>query len=81
MRIFILIFMIVINLFSIVELGRYDDSDFIQLISLRVIIALVTFLLSIAYILVRGSRTMVVISIITTLIALSHFVFLIYVNL
>lgn len=81
MRNIILSFLIIINVFSIFELGTYGENDFIQLISVRVIIAAVSLILSITYILVKGTKTMVILSAITALVALSHFLYLIYASL
>jgi exosortase/archaeosortase len=80
MRNIILSFLIIINIFSIFELGTYDDGDFIQLISVRVIIAAISLLLSVTYILVKGTKTVMILSVVTALIALSHFIFLIFVS-
>ena len=81
MRNLILSILIIINLWSIIELGTYGSTDFVQLVSLRVILAAVSFLLAVTYILVRGSKLMVTLSVVTAVIALSHFVYLIYVNI
>lgn len=81
MRNLILSILIIINLWSIIELGSYSSTDFVQLVSLRVILAAVSFLLAVTYILVRGSKLMVTLSVVTAVIALSHFVYLIYVNI
>lgn len=81
MRNIILSFLIIINIFSLFELGTYGENDFIQLVSVRVIIAAVSLILSITYILVKGTKTMVILSIVTALIALSHFLYLVYVSL
>lgn len=81
MRNLILSTLIIINLWSIIELGSYSSTDFVQLVSLRVILAAVSFLLAVTYILVRGSKLMVTLSVVTAVIALSHFVYLIYVNI
>lgn len=81
MRLTILIILILLNVSSMLEMGQYFDTGFIQLLSLRIILAIVSFMLSIAYLLVGGSRTIRIFSIITMLTALSHLGFMLYINL
>lgn len=81
MRFIILIILLVLNISSMAEMGQYLDTGFIQLLSLRIILAAVSFMLSIAYLLVGGSATVKLFSIITLLVALSHLGFMLYINL
>ncbi|WP_411843252.1 hypothetical protein [Salinicoccus sp. HZC-1] len=81
MRIIILVVLAALNVFSIFQLGQYNSGDLIALMSIRIILAVITFMLSIAYILVRGSRPLIVMSIVTVLIALAHIGLIIYINL
>ena len=81
MRLTILIILILLNVSSMAEMGQYFDTGFIQLLSLRIILAIVSFMLSIAYLLVGGSRAIKIFSIITMLTALSHLGFMLYINL
>jgi hypothetical protein len=81
MRQAILIFLLIINIISIVQLGQYDSGDLIALMSVRIILGVVTIMLSIAYILVKGTKSIVLISIITALSALLHLGLIIYINL
>lgn len=81
MRLIILIILILLNISSTVEMGQYLDTGFIQLLSLRIILAVVSFMLSIAYLLVGGSAKMKVFSVITILAALLHLGFMLYINL
>ena len=69
MRFTIIIILILLNIASMAEMGQYLDSGFIQLLSLRIILAIVSFMLSIAYLLVGGSLA-IRYSAITILIAL-----------
>lgn len=81
MRQAILIFLLIINIISIVQLGQYDSGDLIALMSVRIILGVVTIMLSIAYILVKGTKSIVLVSIITALSALLHLGLIIYINL
>lgn len=81
MRFIILIILILLNISSTVEMGQYFDTGFIQLLSLRIILAVVSFMLSIAYLLVGGSAKIKVFSVITILAALLHLGFMLYINL
>lgn len=81
MRFIILIILILLNVSSMVEMGQYLDTGFIQLLSLRIILAVVSFMLSIAYLLVGGSLKMKIFSVITVLTALLHLGFMLYINL
>lgn len=81
MKVVILIILAVINLFSIIQLGQYGSGDLIAMMSLRIILTVVTFLLSLAYILVKGTKSEMMMSVITSLIALFHFVYIVYINL
>ncbi len=81
MRLTILIILILLNVASMLEMGQYADTGFIQLLSLRIILSIVSFMLSIAYLLVGGSREIRIFSIITMLTALSHLGYMLYINL
>lgn len=81
MRFTIIIILILLNIASMAEMGQYLDSGFIQLLSLRIILAIVSFMLSLAYLLVGGSLAIRLFSVITILIALSHLGFMLYINL
>lgn len=81
MRLIILVVLAALNIFSIIQLGQYNSGDLIALMSVRIILAVITFMLSLAYVLVRGPRSMVMMSIITALIALAHIGLIIYINL
>lgn len=81
MRVVILIVLAVVNLFSIIQLGQYGSGDLIAMMSLRVILSVITFLLSLAYILVRGTKSEMTMSTITGLTALFHFGYIVYINL
>ncbi|AKG72963.1 hypothetical protein [Salinicoccus halodurans] len=81
MRLIILVVLAALNIFSIIQLGQYNSGDLIALMSVRIILAVITFMLSLAYMLVRGTRSMVMMSIITALIALAHIGLIIYINL
>ncbi len=81
MRQAILIFLLIINIISMVQLSQYDSGDLIALMSVRIILGVVTIMLSIAYILVKGTKSIVLISIITALSALLHLGLIIYINL
>ena len=81
MRSLILLVLVALNVFSLIQLGQYDSGDLIALMSVRIILAVITLMLSIAYILVRGSRSIVVFSIISALVALAHIGTIIYINL
>ncbi|WP_020006879.1 hypothetical protein [Salinicoccus albus] len=81
MRVVILIILTIVNLFSIIQLGQYGSGDLIAMMSLRVILSVITFLLSLAYILVRGTKSEMIMSTVTGLIALSHFGYIVYINL
>lgn len=81
MRLIILVVLAALNIFSIIQLGQYNSGDLIALMSVRIILAVITFMLSLAYVLVRGTRSMVMMSIITALIALAHIGLIIYINL
>lgn len=81
MRLTILIILILLNVASMLEMGQYADTGFIQLLSLRIILSIVSFMLSIAYLLVGGSRAIRIFSIITMLTALSHLGYMLYINL
>ena len=81
MRLTIIVILILLNIASMIEMGQYFDSGFIQLLSLRIILAIVSFMLSLAYLLVGGSTAIKLFSVITILIALSHLGFMLYINL
>lgn len=81
MRIIILVVLAVLNILSIFQLGQYNSGELIALMSVRIILAVITFMLSLAYILVRGIRPLIIMSIITALIALAHIGLIIYMNL
>ncbi|WP_434121365.1 hypothetical protein [Salinicoccus roseus] len=81
MRQAILIILLIINVISMVQLSQYDSGDLIALMSVRIILGVVTIMLSIAYILVKGTKSIVLISIITALSALLHLGLIIYINL
>lgn len=81
MRQAILIILLIINVISMVQLNQYGSGDLIALMSLRIILSVVTIMLSIAYILVKGTKSIVLISIITALSALLHLGLIIYINL
>ncbi|SDK42758.1 hypothetical protein [Lacicoccus qingdaonensis] len=81
MRLTIIVILILLNIASMIEMGQYLDSGFIQLLSLRIILAIVSFMLSLAYLLVGGSTAIKLFSVITILIALSHLGFMLYINL
>lgn len=81
MRLIILVVLAALNIFSIFQLGQYSSGDLIALMSVRIILAVITFMLSLAYILVRGTRPMALMSIVTALIALAHIGLIIYINL
>lgn len=81
MRLTIIVILILLNVASMIEMGQYLDSGFIQLLSLRIILAIVSFMLSLAYLLVGGSTAIKLFSVITILIALSHLGFMLYINL
>lgn len=81
MRLIILVVLAALNIFSIFQLGQYSSGDLIALMSVRIILAVITFMLSLAYVLVRGARPMALMSIVTALIALAHIGLIIYINL
>lgn len=81
MRSGILIILILLNITSMIQMIEYFDTGFIQLLSLRIILAVISFILSVAYLLVGGSATVKIMSIITALVAISHLVFMLYINL
>lgn len=81
MRLIILVVLAALNILSIFQLGQYNSGDLIALMSVRIILAVITFMLSLAYILVRGSRPLIIMSIITALTALAHIGLIIYINL
>ena len=81
MRLIILVVLAALNIFSIFQLGQYNSGDLIALMSVRIILAVITFMLSLAYILVRGTRPMVIMSVVTALIALAHIALIVYINL
>ncbi|MCD2138464.1 MULTISPECIES: hypothetical protein [Salinicoccus] len=81
MRIIILSILILLNAVSMIEMGQYFDSGFIQLLSVRIILAVISLILSIVYLLVGGTKALKLTGIVTALIALSHLVFMLYINL
>ena len=81
MRLIILVVLAALNIFSSFQLSAYSSGDLIALMSVRIILAVITFMLSLAYVLVRGTRPMIIMSIITALIALIHIGLIIYINL
>ncbi|GAB3067493.1 hypothetical protein ACFOU0_00610 [Salinicoccus sesuvii] len=81
MRQGILILLLLINIISIVQLGQYANGDLIGLMSVRIILSVITIMLSIAYILVRASKSIVILSIVTVLSALIHLASIVYINL
>lgn len=81
MRLIILVVLAALNVFSIFQLGQYNSGDLIALMSIRIILAVITFMLSLAYILVRGPRPLIIMSIVTALIAVAHIGLIIYINL
>lgn len=81
MRQGILILLLLINIISIIQLGQYDNGELIALMSVRIILSVITVMLSIAYILVRGSKSLIILSIITALSALVHLASIVYINL
>ncbi|WP_031547029.1 hypothetical protein [Salinicoccus luteus] len=81
MRQAILIFLLIINIVSVFQLGQYDSGDLIALMSARIILGVITIMLSIAYILVRGTKSIAILSIITALSALLHLGLIVYINL
>ncbi|WP_342388308.1 hypothetical protein [Salinicoccus bachuensis] len=81
MRQAILIFLLIINIISMFQLGQYDSGDLIALMSVRIILGVITIMLSIAYILVRGTKSIAILSIITALSALLHLGLIVYINL
>ncbi|GAA3720037.1 MULTISPECIES: hypothetical protein [Salinicoccus] len=81
MRQVILILLIVLNAISMFQLNQYGHGDLIALMSMRIILGVVTVMLSIAYILVRGSKSLVILSVVTALLALGHLLMILYINL
>ncbi|WP_017547635.1 hypothetical protein [Salinicoccus carnicancri] len=81
MRLTILAVLAALNIFSSFQLSAYSSGDLIALMSVRIILAVITFMLSLAYVLVRGTRPMIIMSIITALIALTHIGLIVYMNL
>lgn len=81
MRQAILIFLLIINIVSMFQLGQYDSGDLIALMSVRIILGVVTIMLSIAYILVKGTKSIAILSIITALSAFLHLGLIVYINL
>ncbi|MCG1010430.1 hypothetical protein J4760_10405 [Salinicoccus sp. ID82-1] len=81
MRQGILIFLLLINIVSIIQLGQYESGELIALMSVRIILSVITIMLSIAYILVRGSKSLIILSVITALSAFIQLALIVYINL
>ncbi len=81
MRIVILIILLLLNAASMVEMTQYFDTGFIQLLSLRIILAVISFVLSIVYLLVGGTKALKILAVLSALLALSHLGFMLYINL
>ncbi|CAM4186824.1 hypothetical protein [Lacicoccus alkaliphilus] len=81
MRIVILIILLLLNAASMIEMTQYFDTGFIQLLSARIILAVISFILALVYLLVGGSAAMKIFALLTVLTAVSHLVFMLYINL
>ncbi|MFC3419472.1 hypothetical protein ACFOLA_08305 [Salinicoccus hispanicus] len=81
MRQGILILLLLINVISMIQLGQYDSGELIALMSVRIILGVITIMLSIAYILVRGSKSLIILSAVTALSAFVHLALIVYINL
>ena len=70
-----------LNAASMIEMTQYFETGFIQLLSVRIILAVISLILSLVYLLVGGSAAMKIFALLTAVTAISHLVFMLYINL